>query len=163
MEIMTKNRTINAVISAALTLINPGLGQLRNGQILKAVLFYLLWYFQLFLLLWSAYYRTFPGLILFIIPYLILYTYFITDAYYVAFKTAQGVLKPYNRWFIYIIVIGLNLIVAKNIKDYINLNWFTAHRVPTKSMEPTLQAGDYFIGDYKYYKPTPSYPAKVSF
>jgi signal peptidase I len=28
----------------------------------------------------------------------------------------------------------------------------TAHVVPTSSMEPTLQTGEYFIGDYRYFK-----------
>ncbi len=69
--------------------------------------------------------------------------------------------KSYNKWFIYIVIIVFNIFVAKYIKDYVNLNWITAHRVPTSSMEPTLHVGDYFIGDYKYYKTNFVIPGEV--
>ncbi len=87
--------------------------------------------------------------------------YYLTDAYLVASKTGQVVKRSYNKWYVYMIIILLNLLVAKNFKDYINLNWFTAHRVPTKSMEPYLQVGDHFIGDYKYYKTNTVWPGDV--
>jgi len=152
---------MNALISALLSLINPGLGQLRNGQLFKAILFYLLWYTFLLPLLWIDSYRTFQGLILMLSIYLGLHVYFVFDAFYFAFKSKTRAIKSYNKWFIYILIIILNSIVAIKYTDYINSNWITAHRVPTSSMEPTLYVGDYFIGDYQYYKSNAVKPGEV--
>jgi signal peptidase I len=86
-----------------------------------------------------------------LVIYLALHIYFIADAYLIALKTGDRISKLYNRWLIYIIIFAVNLFLAGPFKDYINSDWMTAHKVPTASMQPTLHAGDYFIGDYTYY------------
>jgi signal peptidase I len=155
------NRSVSGIISAVLSLIIPGLGQLRNGQFGKAIVFYLLWYLLLLLFFWTGLYVTFGGLILILIVYLGLMAYFIFDAFLVAFKTGAGGTKPYNKWLIYVLIIIINIFVAAKYKEYINSNWITAHHVPTSSMASTLFIGDYFIGDYKYYKSNPVIPGEV--
>jgi len=145
------SRNVSGLVSAVLSLINPGLGQLRNDQFFKAIIFYLLWYLLSLLLIWTELYLTFQGLIILIVIYLGLHAYFIIDAFFIAFKAGKSVIKPYNRWFIYLFVIILNLILAGEYKYYINSSWMTAHHVPTSSMAPTLRIGDHFIGDYRYY------------
>ena len=155
------NRNVSGLISAVLSLINPGLGQLRNGQLYKAILFYLLWYLLSLFLIWTELYHTFQGLIILVVIYLGLHTYVIIDAFFIAFKAGKEVIKLNSRWFIYILVIIFNLIIAGKFKEYINSNWMTAHHVSTNSMAPTLRIGDFFIGDYKYYETNMVNPGDV--
>ncbi|MHA1253767.1 MAG: signal peptidase I [Candidatus Helarchaeota archaeon] len=48
-------------------------------------------------------------------------------------------MKPYNKWYIYILIIIFEFFIPNNINKY------KAYIIPTHSMEPTLMEGDRFI------------------
>jgi len=143
------------LLSAVLSFIMPGLGQVRNGHVLKGILFYLLYLAAFFIGYFLHLFQTFNGLIIIIILSLGLYLINIADAFYFAFRNKEKNPGTPKQWLIYLLLIILHIILASQYKVYINSNFITAHKVKTSSMEPTLIVGDYFITDYRYYKSNP--------
>lgn len=154
-------KILDSLLSALLSFITPGLGQLRNGQLLKGILFFLLEYLIALFLIWIGLYKTFHGMILMVAICSGLLIFIIIDAFYIAFKTEIRIKKSYNKWPIYVLLIVLNVIFAGKFKSFINSNWLTAHKIPTSSMEPTLKKGDYLIADYHFYKNHPALPGDI--
>ena len=149
------------ILSAVLSFVMPGLGQLRNGQLLKGIVFYVLYLIAFFIFYFLNLLQTFNGLIIVFILSIGLYVFFIADAFYFAIKNNGKKEKSFRKWPLYLVLIILHLIISSQLKDYINSNFITAHKVKTSSMEPTLMVGDYFISDYRYYKKNPLKPNEV--
>ncbi|MBN1384668.1 MAG: signal peptidase I [Elusimicrobia bacterium] len=62
------------------------------------------------------------------------------------------VLKRFNRWYIYIIIIVIIQLVDISVEAVIVRNTiFKAFKVPAGSMMPTIYVGDHFICDLSYY------------
>lgn len=154
-------KLLDSLLSGLLSFITPGLGQLRNGQLLKGIVFFLLEYLIALFLIWIGLYKTFHGMILMVAIAFGLLIYIIFDAFYIAFKTKMRIKESYNKWPIYVLLIIFNIILAGKFKSFINSNWLTAHKIPTSSMEPTLKVGDYLIADYHFYKNHPMLPGDI--
>lgn len=152
---------MNPFLSAVLSFIMPGLGQFRNGQLLKSIIFYILYFVAFFIFHFFNLFRTFNGLIIIFILSMVLYLFIIGDAFTFARRNKGKDKESYKKWLIYIILIILHLIIASLYKSYMNSNFIMAHRVPTASMEPTIKPGDFFIADYQYYKKNPVKPNDV--
>lgn len=149
------------LLSAVLSFLMPGLGQYRNAQLLKGIIFYACYMIAFFILYFLNLFHTFLGLIIVFILVIGLYFYIIGDAFYYALKNNHKNQVSGKQWPIYVILILLHIFVSSRYKDYINSNFITAHKVPTSSMEPTLMVGDYLITDYRYYKSNPVKPNDV--
>ena len=81
----------------------------------------------------------------------------IVEAFFTARRKKEIVLKGYNKWYVYLLVILLILgtyIIPKGFRANISSEvlGFRAYKMPTGSMKPTLTVGDYLIADSKYYK-----------
>jgi len=136
-------------IAGLLSLLEPGLGQVYNGQALKGILILAL---PLLII---------PGMILCIIAKNIVFFLCIfalsTLAYYVttvadAILTARKLsseyqLKPYNRIIIYIGIVVLVFIVNTMLSESVKNNYIKAYKIPAGSMEPTLLTGDRVLVD----------------
>jgi len=73
-----------------------------------------------------------------------------------AWKAGEShALKPYNKWYIYLIVIlvvsGINYLFAPAIANIVRDNIVKAYKIPTGSMQPTLGIGDHVISNQLYY------------
>ncbi len=143
------------ILSAVLSFIMPGLGQLRNGQLLKGIVFYLLYLMAFFIFYFLNLIQSFNSFIIVFIISISFYIFVIADALYVALKNKDKNQKYPLKWPIYVFLILLHLIISSQYKVYINSHFSTAHKVKTNSMAPTLMAGDYIITDYRYYKNNP--------
>ena len=54
------------------------------------------------------------------------------------------VLQPYNRWYLYVgLYLVYTFLIGSWAHDYMKAHLVEAFRIPTASMEPTLQLGDY--------------------
>ncbi|MEJ2629397.1 MAG: hypothetical protein P8078_12700, partial [bacterium] len=73
---------MNALLSAVLSFIMPGLGQLRNCQLLKGIIFYLLYLLAFFIFYFLNLIQTFNGLIIVFIISIGFYIFVIADALY---------------------------------------------------------------------------------
>jgi TM2 domain-containing membrane protein YozV len=83
----------NPVVSAILSFVIPGLGQIYNGQIVKGVGFVFIAVFLLFAILLLVGYVSYPIFWIYAI-YPIFWIYAIYDAYISAKKIGAGAIKP---------------------------------------------------------------------
>jgi signal peptidase I len=145
------------VIAAALSLVTPGLGQLYNGQIFKGLIFFLA-----FLLIPAALFLArlpsqFQGMVAILVIILGIWIFAIAEAFSAAKRRPGFVLKGYNRWYVYLLIIVLvfgipNILAGPVTKLATDVLGFKARQIPTGSMEPALLTGDLIITDLKYFK-----------
>jgi signal peptidase I len=152
-----KERKRIPIIAAALSLVAPGLGQLYNAQILKGIIFCLAVLLIPAILLLAGLPGQFLGLAAILIFSFCLWVFVIVEAFIAAKRKDEVVLKVYNKWYIYVLIIVLlnatNLIPSNLAANFVSdVFGFRAFRIPAGSMEPTLLIGDHLIADLKYFK-----------
>jgi signal peptidase I len=75
------------------------------------------------------------------------------DAVLVARRSGKEYrLKPYSRWYVYLVVFAIVVIVGETIKATLRSHIVQAYRIPAASMTPTLIVGDYILTDKTVYK-----------
>jgi len=133
-------------VSGLFSLVEPGLGQIYNGQARKGIIIMLL---PLLLL---------PGLLLclnsskaLIVCALLAIAYYIIvvgDAVSNARRLGpEYQLKKYNKIAVYIGVIVLASLINLTLKGWIRSNYVQAFKIPAASMVPTLLIGDHILVD----------------
>ncbi len=153
----------NAWIAFFLSFFLPGLGQVYNGQIRKAAVFFTcIVLFPVFIALSGAL-NTFFGAILLMVGELAFKGFVILDAVVNALRQKEYVLKPYNKWYYYLLI-GIVIFPALWVYDPRPMMGFQSFRIPTTSNSPTLQVGDYVMVNMKAYrKSEPDYGDIVVF
>jgi signal peptidase I len=128
--------------AAAATLFLPGLGQLYNGELRKAFIF---WGGGLVLILLAALaglLHDFWGMVFVLIASIALVIGALLDA----LRTAKGLqtytLKTFNRWYIYIVAVILTALASIPVGAEVATRAF---RIPSEGMRPCFEVGDYFI------------------
>ncbi len=145
------------IIAAILSFFTPGLGQLYNGQIFKGICFFLTLLLIPIILLLAGLQFQFYGLVVFLLFYICLWLFIIGEAFFSAKRKKEVVLKRYNKWYVYLLIIlfmlGTYIIPTDFIANIASETLkFSAYKMSTGSMEPTLSIGDYLIIDSKYFK-----------
>jgi len=144
-----ENKPRKPWIAGLLSLIQPGLGQVYNGEIRKALPIYII---PILLI---------PGMILclhseFIRIFLVAYAIFGSAYYGLVFidavRTARRfkneyTLKKYNKAIAYIGISVLVVILSQSIGLAVKTNIIQAFKFPSGSMEPTLLIGDHILVD----------------
>jgi signal peptidase I len=144
----------NPVIAGVLSLVFPGLGQLYNGQLKKGIMFFCADYVLPTLLILIGIHRQLPGLIAVVLFMTGLWVFIIAEAIFTARKKREVVLKPYNKWYVYLLIILLAAVTYMIPRDFYThkILGFSAAKIPTQGMKPTLEVGDRIIIDTKYFK-----------
>jgi signal peptidase I len=139
-------------IAGLLSLLEPGLGQLYNGQARKGLLILALPFLIIssMILCLNA-----KNMVFFLCAFILLVlTYYVTvigDAILIARKLRNEYhLKPYNRIIIYIIIVVIVFAASTTLYALVNNNYIKAYRIPTASMEPTLLVGDHILIDRRF-------------
>lgn len=153
---MKKKKRI-PIIAAALSLVAPGLGQLYNGQISKGIIFFLAFFLIPAIIFLAGLQGQFVGLAAFLIFTFCLWLFVIVEAFFAAKRKKEVVLKGYNKWPIYLLIILLmngaffvpRDVAANFASDVLG---FRVYKIPAGSMEPTLLIGDFLVADTKYFK-----------
>jgi signal peptidase I len=142
------------VVAAILSSLAPGLGQLYNGQIIKGIIFLLSLILLPIIMFRIGLYHSFYGLAMILLIFMFFLLFIIGEAFFSARKKKEFILKPYNKWYIYLIIILLiNSIVLIPTNFLTNkVLGFNAYKMPTGSMEPTLRIGDHLVANLKYFK-----------
>ncbi|MBN2803102.1 MAG: signal peptidase I [Deltaproteobacteria bacterium] len=138
-------------------LLLPGLGQVRNRQYGKAVTVFSLFAFSL------------PAftLLSYKLPHIFMSPAIASGALisvgslifglYDSVKNSTRYIESENRhfpiWLFFIIVAVGYLVILNPLRNYIQHNLVEAFYIPSKSMEPNLQAGDYIFVDKHYNTP----------
>lgn len=136
-------------IAGLLSLFEPGLGQIYNGQAKKG-LFFLLIPFLMYpsMIIGLKTENIFFMLILFVIFVAVYYIAVIADAVYFGFRFGTDYsLKRYNKIIVYIGVITAVIIVNIAVSGSFKNNYVQAFRIPSSSNEPTLLIGDQILVD----------------
>lgn len=136
-------------LAGLLSLITPGLGQIYNGQIYKAIIFF----FGPLLFIPPTIYILLYGLTRFtlIIGLSVIFLYsvaIVADAIVVATRIrATYTAHRFNKWYIYIALLALALGFNSMIGNYIRSSYVQAFKLPSESMQPTLLVGDHVLVD----------------
>jgi len=141
-------------MAAILSSLAPGLGQLYNGHIIKGIIFLLSLILLPIIMFRIGLHHSYYGLIAILLIFMFFLLFIIGEAFFAARKKKEFILKPYNRWYIYLfIILLLNSIVLIPTSFLTNkVLGFSAYKMQTESMEPTLRIGDFLVADLKYFK-----------
>lgn len=142
----------------------PGLGQIYNGQAIKGFVFYTLIFICNFISYYSINHYLenqelltrrliLSSLLVFCIIFLI-YLFAIIDAIRSAIKARSGRrLKFYNRWSVYVSILlvfcGFSFLMPNNPGSF---DAVKVYKIPSGSMLPTIEVGDYLICNLMYYR-----------
>ena len=142
------------IVAAILSSLAPGLGQLYNGQIIKGIIFLLSLILLPIIMFQIGLHSGFYGLAIILLIFMFFLLFIIGEAFFTAIKKKEFIPKSYNKWYIYLLIILLiNSIVLIPTNFLTNkVLGFSAYKMPTGSMEPTLRIGDYLVADLKYFK-----------
>lgn len=145
MEATTHPKRRKPWLAVLLSLVCTGLGQLYNGQWRKGALLYVV---ELAAGLGMIVgFRSF-GLMLAMIGGLLLFNVAVAvDAYRTARQRAEYRLMPFNRGWVYVLILVLNFSVGIGLEWSIQANHFQTYKVPSGSMIPTLRVGDHFMAE----------------
>lgn len=139
-------------IAGLLSGLQPGLGQLYNGEPKKAVILALLPFFVVGPIL--------AGLLIYaplhppyniVLPVLLAVSVLIAivrDATRVARQQGDSYqLRSYNRWYVYVVLALLGLFVLQPFATDFTKQFVSAFKLPSNSMAPTLVSGDHILID----------------
>jgi signal peptidase I len=138
-------------VAGLLSLIEPGVGQIYNGQVRKGMIIILLQFLVIPLLMLSlnsSYVLIYLGVIVF--AGLVYYIIVVRDAVKCAINIGHEYqLRKYNRIAIYIAIIVLLKMFTQTSMLLVKNNYVQAFKIPGGSMEPTLLIGDHILVDRK--------------
>ncbi len=146
-----ENKPRKLWVAGILSLIQPGLGHIYNGEMRKALIIYLAPFLLTPLLILGLYSRfVIYCLVLFALFIFTYYVLVIFDAVRIAkiFNT-QYSLKKYNEVIIYIVIFLFAVIINFSVQGFIKNSTIRAYKLPAASMEPTLLTGDYILVDLR--------------
>jgi len=132
----------------------PGLGQVYNSQPVKGILFYLATFLLIILLSFTGLQFSFYGLMAIILLGLFLWLLIVVESFIAAGKVKSSTLKPYNKWYVYLIIVLLSLGIDLALTDFFvkDVLGIKSYRLFSDSMQPTLRKGDCIMTRLKYYK-----------
>jgi signal peptidase I len=144
-----ENRPRKRWIAGLLSLVQPGLGQIYNGQLRKAIVIYALALLLVPIMILSLNARLvrvcLSALVIMAVTY---YLLAVMDAIRTAGKlSSEYYPKRYNRLIVYVGVYLLVVIIASIISGGIKSHFIQAFTIPASSMEPTILAGDRILVD----------------
>ena len=103
------HKTRNPFIAAGLSLLAPGAGQIYNGQALKGIIFFLLPYILYEIWALARLPGHFFGLLAFLIVGIGYEVFVVVEAFDRARRLKEIPLKPFNRGWIYLLLILISL------------------------------------------------------
>lgn len=143
-------RPRKAFVAFLLSLFFPGLGQVYNGQMKKAVIcFSLLLFFPLaFGITRGA--TTFYGLLALLALEVSLRLFVIVDTIKYARRQKEYIPRVYNTWY-YHLGIAAAMFAILWFCDMRSITGIQTFKIPTTGNQPTIQAGDWVVGDMRIY------------
>jgi len=149
-----KRYPIEAVL---LSIFFPGLGQVYNGQLKKGIFFAFILPLVTIPIYLTGIQFHFYGLLFFIALGICVWFYIIGDAFFVAKKKKEIVLKSYHKWYFYllfiVLMIGFSIISEIPFVNNSPLgSRIKAYKIPSGSLMPTLLIGDRLFVNVENFK-----------
>lgn len=152
---MARQKKRKPILAVLATFSSPGLGQLYNGQLVKAILVYFIFLSFYPLLSLKIFGLKFLGLLIIVCTALIVFIAVLVDAFINARKLRLFELRKYNRWYVYVAIILIHFFgVMPLVGNVIFPRPFKAYKIPSGAMLPTIQRGDHIVVDLTSYKDT---------
>jgi signal peptidase I len=144
-------------LAALLSLLEPGLGQIYNGQLKKGSVIAVGFYLIGLLIAIVKFEHTFYGLVISIGLALGAIVAIALDAFISAKKRQDYILKPLNKLYFYILVVIISFALSMVIDgvpmtDYNGIDRIKREKMASGSMRPTIRIGERVIVDLNYYK-----------
>lgn len=147
MDGVKKRKPILALI---LSLLTPGLGQIYNGQLKKGI-FYLVGFYLVYLVL-AFLLLTFHGMLFYVIVTMGFFFFIVIDAFRGANKLKAITLKPFNKWYVYLIIFLIGNVAIRPLVGWVIRNHIARpYKIPSSGMSPTLLVGDRLVADMRNY------------
>ncbi len=141
--------------AALLSVLLPGLGHIYTGELKKGVLLICIQYGLLILAGIFGRLSTFFGIVSVIVLAIVFYLYSIFSSFSAARKNHNYQLRTFNRWFYYVAIIIFVSTAANTLFSFRGeVLGYETYRIPAKSMEPTLQVGEFITVTTRYDEPT---------
>jgi len=150
---MIKKR--NLILAALLSLLVPGLGHVYAGDAKKGGILVGIEFGLLLLGGLAGVLSTFYGMAFFILFIISFYIFVIISSVKLANKNSEYFLKPYNRWYWYLVIWVVMTAITNAIFSYRGMVLgYETYSMFHKSMVPTLQVGDYITVNTRYKHPS---------
>jgi signal peptidase I len=149
-----KTRKVRPVLAFLANCFGLGLGYVYVGELRLAIIALVATYAALVFFAWTglrvstaSVYWIASGAITVIVGFTIIHPVVL------AVRNRQRALRPYNRWWLYLLWSVGYLVLANTYLAHRN-NWFgyATYRNPSDSMSPTLQRGDFFMANMWRYR-----------
>ncbi|HEY8219335.1 MAG TPA: signal peptidase I [Methylobacter sp.] len=149
---VTKKR--RPILTAVLSFLMPGLGHVYAGDIRKGLLLIGAEYGVILLAGFFGILSTFYGIAALIVLAVAFYIFVISSSVRLALKNNKYKLQSYNRWYWYFLIF-ITVTVFTNILFSFRgeVLGYETYWIPAKSMEPTLQVGDFITVNTRYPQP----------
>ena len=140
-------------VALLLSLITPGLGQMYNGRLKRGVILYLGGISLATMFSLTGLFLKFYGMVLSLVILFAFLLFVWLDAFIGALKLKQITLRPYNKWYLYLIAFLICTFFMQPLAtSWIRNKIARAYKIPSSGMESALLVGDYFIADMGIYK-----------
>ncbi|MGO8746392.1 MAG: signal peptidase I [Thermoguttaceae bacterium] len=77
--------------------------------------------------------------------------YLAVDAFLLARRNRHATLKRYQRWWVYVLLYVIFSLGGATFADFLRSSVGDSYVIPTRSMSPTIQPGDRFLVDKRWY------------
>ncbi|MEM6394851.1 MAG: signal peptidase I [Bacteroidota bacterium] len=157
------NRPRNALMAFVFSLAIPGLGQVYNGQLKKGAIFLGFIFFLHIVFGVTRAVTYFYGLLLLLIIEILFRIYIIIDGVVNAKRQKEYTLKPYNKWYYYLLI-SIGMVIILMVYDTQKILGIQTFEIPSTANSPTVQAHDLIVADLRAYKNSePDYGDMVVF
>jgi signal peptidase I len=149
--IKEKTNSRKKLLAFLLSVLVPGLGQLYNGQPRKTVIYsvgLLTLPIGFNLLGLKPYFWAYAALI---ISLIVLRLAIAIEAALTAGRTKEFQLKNYNKWYIYLAIVPIWYFAVYAGESITETTRYKSFRVRSDAGNPNLIAGDYVLGDFRFY------------
>jgi signal peptidase I len=143
-----------ATSAAVLSLTIPGLGHIYAGDLRKGLSLIGIMYGVILLAGIFGVLSTFYGIVSLTLLAVGFYIYVASSSVKLALKNREYQLQTYNRWYWYLaIYVSVSFFADVLISHRGDIFGYEMYRISARSMEPTLQSGDYITVNTRYQQP----------
>jgi len=142
------------IFTAVLSFLIPGMGHVYAGDLRKGLSLIVIEYGVILLAGFFGILSTFYGIATLMLLAIAFYVFVISSSVRLAIRNKEYQLQSYNRWYWYILIFIIITVFANVLFSYRgDILGYETYRIPAKSMEPTLQVGDFISVNTRYPQP----------
>jgi len=143
------------VIAFVLSAIVPGLGQLYNNEVRKAIVYFLILLVVLAATLFSPAMKYFEGFLVIIGARVLFTVVSVIDAIGVAANKIEKIKRSPRQWLVYAFVLVLGIWIYSCANNYLRTHVIRPFKITSGGLKPALMEGDRLYADLDYFETHP--------